>query len=228
MGDVVLRALITGGFLILAAIILSISFLFGAETSTGNLLVNLGTEIIGIVMTVAIVEWFFERRRVQGRGRQLAWDSLHAVGHAVWVWQGGPREMDSDEILGVLDAVGEQDPLPDFTEGLLLNIGTRSRRLLNDDQAPVIAMPGLMNGLEHLARLSAIRDGGEPMLPRKVADILEEGTTALARSLGKPAERHLASFIRHRDPSMEKQERRHFGLTGRLARYEGTWPDSDE
>jgi hypothetical protein len=217
----VLRALVTGGFLLVAAVILSISFLFGPETATGNLLINLGTEIIGIVMTVAIVEWFFERRRIQNRGRQLARDALHEIGHAVWVWQGGPRGMDTDEVLGILDAVAPKDPLPDFTEGLMLGIGSRSRRLLNDDQAPIVAVPGLMNGLEHLARLASIRDGGDPMPPRKVADILEEGTRALAGAVGKPTDRHLPSLIRYRNPAVERQERRHFGVTGRFAPLEG-------
>jgi hypothetical protein len=210
----VLRAVVTGGFLLLAVVILAVAFLVGIESGTGTLLVNLGTEVIGIVLTVAIVEWFFERRRLQNQGRQLAWDSLHAVGHAVWVWQGGPRGMDTDEMLGILDAVGDDDPLPEFTEGLLLTIGTQSRRLLNDDQSPVNAMPGLMNGLEELARLSSIRDGKESMRPRTVADVLEEGTKALAKSLGKPTERHLASLIRHRDPAVQMQERRHFGVGG--------------
>ena len=209
-----LRALVTGGFLIVAAIILGMSFFLGVQTPTGTLLINLGTEIVGIVMTVAIVEWFFERRRLQNRGRQLAWDSLYAVEHAVWVWQGGPREMAPDEVRGVLKAVGADDPLPDFTEGLLLNIGTRSRRLLNNDSAAVATMPGLMNGLENLAWLSSIRDGSDPMSPRKVANILDEGTTALAKALGKPTERHLTSLIRFRDPSVENQERRHFGGSG--------------
>ena len=223
-----LRWLVTVGFLVVALAVLTASFWLGVETPTGTLLVNLGTEIMGIVLTVAIVEWFFERRRLQNRARQLAWDALHSVGHAVWVWQGGPHAMDTDEVLGILDAVREKDPLPDFTEGLMLGIGTRSRRLLNDDQAPVVAMPGLMNGLEQLARLASIRDGGDPMPSRKVADILEEGTKALAQALGKPTERHLASLIRHRDPSVEKQERRHFGVTGRLSPYEGRSVDWEE
>ena len=209
-----LRALVTGGFLIVAAIILGLSFFLGVQTAAGSLLINLGTEIVGIVMTVAIVEWFFERRRLQTRGRQLAWDSLYAIEHAVWVWQGGPRQMDPDEVRGVLNAVGKDDPLPDFTEGLLLNIGTKSRRLLNDDPAAVATMPGLINGLENLVWLGSIRDGKTPMPPRKVADILDEGTTALAKALGKPTERHLTSFIRFRDPSVENQERRHFGGSG--------------
>ena len=71
-----------------------------------------------------------------------------------------------------------------------------------------------MNGLEQLARLSAIRDGKSPMAPRKVADILEEGTRELARALGRPTERHLASLIRYRDPSAQSQERRHSGGRG--------------
>jgi hypothetical protein len=206
-----LRALVTGGFLVIAGLVIWLAFAVGPDTSAGNLFTNLGTEIIGIVITVAFVEWLFERRRLQTRGRQLAWDALHAVEHAVWLWQGGPRQMDTDEILGVLNAVGEEDPIPDFTEGTFLAIGTRSRRLLDNDPQAVSALPGFMSGLEHLARLSAVRDGKTPMPPRKVADILSEGTRELAKSLGRPTERHLASLIRYRDPSEASQERRHSG-----------------
>lgn len=209
-----LRALVTAGFLAVAALVLVLPFIipgFEVNSPTGTLLINLGTELVGIVMTVAVVEWFFERRRLQTRGKQLAWDALHAVEHAVWVWQGGPREMDTDEVRGLLNAVGESDPVPDFTESLFLNIGTRSRRLLSNDPEAVTAVPGFMNGLEHLARLSALRDGRDGMAARKIADILDDGTSDLAKALGKPTVRHLASLIRFRDPSVESQERRHFG-----------------
>jgi len=207
----VLRAIVTAAFLLIAVLVLWLAFFVGAETSMGTLLINLGTEIVGIVMTVAVVEWFFERRRLQTRGRQLAWDALHAAQSAVWVWQGGPREMETDEVMGILGAVGEDDPFPDFTEGLFLNIGTRSRRLLNNDPEAVAAVPGFMTALEHLARFSAIRDGKNAMRPRKVADIADEGMAALAKALGQPTERHLASLIRYRDPSLEGQEHRHYG-----------------
>ena len=209
-----LRAIVTSSFLLLAVVVLWMAFIVGTDTSYGTLFINLGTEIIGIVITVAVVEWFFERRRLVTRGRQLAWDSLHATQTAVWVWQGGPREMETDELLGVLNAVHEDDPLPDFTEGLFLNVGTRSRRLLNNDPQAVAALPGYMDALEHFARLSAMRDGRSSMPSRKVADILEQGSAALARALGRPTERHLASLIRFRDPSLESQERRHHGGRG--------------
>jgi hypothetical protein len=219
----VVRLAVTAAFLLLAAILIWIAFRAGTDTDEGALLINLGTEVMGIVITVAVIEWFVERRRLQTRGRQLAWDALHAVEHAVWVWQGGPREMDTDDLLGVLKAVGEADPLPDFTEGLFLNLGTRARRLLSNDPEAVEAVLGFANGLEHLARLSAIRDGNSPMKPRKVADILEQGTSDLARALGKATDRHLASLIRYRDPGAASQERRHFGVRGAL-----TWPTSVE
>ena len=206
-----LRGLVTGGFLILAAIILWLSFVVGVGSPMGTLLVNLGTEVVGIVMTVAVVEWFFERRRLQNRGRHLAWDAFHSVQHAIWVWQGGPREMDADELRGLLDAVSERDPLTDFTEGLLMSIGTRSRRLLDNDPDAIELIPGLMDGLEHLARLASLRDGGGSKPPRSIADILDEGIVALARALGRPTERHLPSLIWYRDPSAEMQERRHYG-----------------
>lgn len=206
-----LRLTVTASFLLLASAVVWTSFLVGAETPTGNLLINLGTEIMGIVLTVAVVEWFFEKRRHATRGRQLAWDALHAVENAVWVWQGGPRQLETDELLGILRAVDDDDELTEGTEGLFLSIGTRSRRLLTNDPEAVEAIPRFMNALEHLARLSSIRDGKDAMAPRKVADIVEEGTLELARSLSQPTERHLASLIRYRDPSRESQERRHFG-----------------
>lgn len=206
-----LRLAVTAGFLVLAGGVIWTAFLVGADTPRGNVLVNLGTEIVGIVITVAVVEWFFEKRRHHTRGRQLAWDTLHAVESAVWVWQGGPRQMESDEILGLLSKADDDDPLPDFSEALFLSIGTRSRRLLTNDPQGIAAVPGFMNALEELARLASIRDGKVRMPSRKLADIVEEATRLLARALGQPTERHLASLIRYRDPTVEAQERRYFG-----------------
>lgn len=54
-----------------------IAFQVGVNTPNGTLFVNLGTEIFGILITVALVEWLFERRRLQDRGRELAWSVLH-------------------------------------------------------------------------------------------------------------------------------------------------------
>jgi hypothetical protein len=210
-GPAVFRLAVTASFLLVAGVVTWLAFVVGAQTPMGNLLINLGTEIMGIVLTVAVVEWFFERRRNATRGKQLAWDALHAVESALWAWQGGPRQLETDEMLGILRAVDEDDDLTEATEGLFLSIGTRSRRLLTNDPEGVEAVPHFMNALEQLARLSSIRDGEDAMSPRKVADIVEEATLELARALEQPTERHLASLIRYRDPSRASQERRHFG-----------------
>ena len=205
------RALVTGAFLLLSMVVLWVGYLRGTDRFSGDLLMNLGTEILGIVVTVAVVEWFLERRRLQERGRQLAWQALHSVEHAVWVWQGGPRQLETDELLGLLSAVSEDDPLPDFTQNLLLMVGTRSKQGLKHDSAAVDAMPGLGEALEHLSRLSSMRDDRELMPPRKLADILSQGVSHLALVLKLSDERIPARLIRYRDPSADSQERRHFG-----------------
>ncbi|MBW3534389.1 MAG: hypothetical protein KY453_04120 [Gemmatimonadetes bacterium] len=206
------RAAVTAVFLLVAALVVFIAFEVGVATGTGELLLNLGVEIMGIVLTVAVVEWFFERRRLQSNARQVAWHTLHAVEHAVWVWQGGPRELETDELLGLLHAVGDDDPVAEFTEALLFNLGTRSKQMLHRDLETVEALPGLMSALEELARLNAIREGRTPMRPEKVASILEDAVLVLAKVLGLPRERMPASLIRYRDPSRDAQAERHFGV----------------
>lgn len=209
------RITVTAAFLIIAGLVIWSAFSFVAEGSTTeSLLINLGTEIMGIVITVAVVEWFFERRRAVERGRQVAWSALHGVEHAVWVWQGGPREVDTDQVLGILKAVEADDPLPDFTQNLLLSLGTRAKHALHNDQSALESMPGLMTAFEELARLNAIREGGRIFSARKVADILEAGVVHVARVLGQPTDPMPARLIRYVDAGEAAQEVRYFGGRG--------------
>ena len=210
----VFRAIVTGVFLVLSGGVIAVAFLIGTDRPGGDLMLNLGTEIMGIVLTVTIVDWFFERRRLQTRARQLAWNALHQIEHATWVWQGGPRQLETDELLGILSAVGADDPLPEFTQNLLLSLGTRSKQALKDELQAVGAAQGLREAFEQLARLSSIRDGGELPPPKKVAEVLTSGTSHLAVVLGLPDERIPARLIRYRDPAADRQEQRHFGVGG--------------
>lgn len=78
-----LRISITILFIALAGCVIAMAFRIGPETPWGGLWLNLGTEIIGIALTVAIVEWLFERRRLQDEATKMAWRVLHLVDQAV-------------------------------------------------------------------------------------------------------------------------------------------------
>lgn len=201
--------------LVIAGLVVWSAYLLGGRAGhdalSVNLLINLGTEIVGIVITVAVVEWFFERRRNTERGKQVAWSALHAIEHVVWVWQGGPRQVETDQILGILRSVEATDPLPDFTQNLLLGVGARSKQTLHNDQAALEAHRGLLTAFEELARLNAIREGGRVLAPRTVADVLEEGVRRLARTLGQPEEPMPGRLIRYVDSTEDAQELRYFG-----------------
>jgi len=204
------RIAIPAGFLAIAVAVIYSAFLV-EEPTRQSVLVNLGTEIIGIVITVAVVEYFFERRKNLERGRQVAWSALHAVEHAVWVWQGGPREVETEQLLGILGSVTDGSPMPDFTQNLLLGIGTRAKQALHNEEKALSAMPHLMLGYEELSRLNAIREGGKVKPSKKVAEILHLATQALARSLALSDEPMPARLIRYVDSSEEAQELRYFG-----------------
>ena len=106
-------------------------------------------------------------------------------------------------------------------------MGTRSKQLLHNEPSTLKMMPGLRESLEELTTLSAIREGGSLTPPRRIGEILRAGVTGLAEALGQPTERHLAGLIRHRDPSLEGQEERHFGVStdsGRPSRRDSAEP----
>ena len=208
------RGIVTGIFLLLSVIVVWMAFLMGSDSTTGDFLLNLGTEIAGIVLTVAIVDWFFERRRLSTRAREMSWNALHGIEHAVWVWQGGPRQLETDELLGLLSAVNERDPVPDFTQNLLLSLGTRAKQALKNEPEAAAAAPGLPEALEQLARLASIRDGGALFPPQKIGEILSSAVSHLAVVLGLPDERIPARLIRYRDPGLRSQEQRYFGVGG--------------
>lgn len=71
-----LRIIITVLFMAVAAVIVGLSFYYGTQTPKGGLLLNLGTEIMGIALTVSIVEWLFERREIRSTHRHRTVSSL--------------------------------------------------------------------------------------------------------------------------------------------------------
>lgn len=208
-----IRAAVVTVFLVIAVIIVTTAWFIGTETPLGGLMVNLGTEIFGIVITVAVVEYFFERRRLQDRAREIAWSILHGIEHAVWMWQGGPRRMGTDQLLGIVSSITSDDELAPYTHALFQSLGDRTSQIMQRELAAVRSVSGLADALNDLTSLKGLgeesrRSDSRKMEIRMVAEILESSTTGLARVLGQPDQRIPAALIRYRDPSLEGQERR--------------------
>ncbi len=213
------RLLVALAFLLASVAALAAAFGLGADTPWGNVLINLGTEIFGILITVALVQWILDRRRLVERAREVAWSTLHGVERAVWVWQGGPRQPSTDELLGLVAAIRPDDELAPVTRTLLSNLGVQCREMLDRERAALRTIPGLPAALEELTSLRVLGDGGSSVSRRMVAEALDSSTRILARALGLPTQRLPGALVRYRDASEEAQEDRSFDL--RLARAEG-------
>lgn len=206
-----LRVFITILFLLLAFGVVALSFHAGTGSPWGTLWMNLGTEIVGIVLTVAIVEWLFERRRRVEEARKMAWRVLHQLDHTVWVWQGGHREFDLAELVALLNGIQDKDPLPEFTQNLLMHLGSASHDTLRHEPETPAAKPSLEKALRHLAPLARIRDQMTLLPAREIASHLSAATRELAAAVGLPLPAALPDIAKLRETSARKQEWRHYG-----------------
>ena len=201
-----IRLVVIGGFLLVSVAVILAAFQVGADSPTGTLLINLGTEIFGILITVAVVEWFLDRRRRQDRARELSWGVLHALERAVWVWQGGPRQMGTDELLGVISGIQSDHTVEPGTRALLVALGTQSKETLDKEGTAIRTLPGLKPALEDLTSLRTLSDGGGSI--RMVSEILEAATRGVAGVLGLSTLKIPGALVAHRDSSPGAQQER--------------------
>lgn len=204
-----LRWILITAFLLLGTGVLVASYLAGTGTPTGDLLVNLGAEILGIVITLAIVDWLLDRRRRQARAREIAWSVLHSIERVVWIWQGGSRRPEGDELMGLINGI-EQDrgTLEPITRTLLVNLGTHARELLNREQVSIRTLPKLQEALRELTGLSSLAEKPASFDVSVSAEILAAGAEALLEITGGSRQPIPAGLIRGRDPSPAAQRRR--------------------
>jgi hypothetical protein len=220
------RTAITVSCLALAAILIYLGFIENPSTPSGSVLsglwVNLGTGFLGIALTVAIVDWLFERREAKNEARRLAWHLLHKVDHAVWVWQGGVREFDPSELWALIRLIQKDDPLPPYTQNILIAIGSTADGLLKEKTDIIDVNTKLKDALNYLSKLCLIRDGDkEPMSPDRVAGYLRQGVWDLYLSLNLfvPEADKIGPILEtvklRRNASEELQRWRHDGEVGR-------------
>lgn len=210
------RLAVALGFVGVGAALILTPRLLGWQWSGSATLTDLGSEFLGLALAVSILDWFFEQRRLRSDGRRLAWEVFHEVERSVWVWQGGPFRLETDELLGLLGGVSDEDEFAHCTERMLLGLGIRSRRLLKGERRAVTTIPGLSEALGELAGLARIGEGRQ-LSARAVRNALESSTKALAEILDLSAPYIPARLIRNRSAGLEAQEQRFsIGLTPAL------------
>ncbi len=205
------RTLLWIGLVFAAIVTLVVAIQRDAQITTGQLLLNLGTELIGIAITVAIVERLIEQGRNRTEAKRMGWDVLQEIDHAVWVWQGGRRLFDLSELLGLLDLVNDTDPIPEFTQNLFMRIGSRSQGTLLHNREPIQVSRDLRRALEALAPLAGIRDHGKVMPPREIATHLRNAIGSLSQVTAIEEMPVIEKLQAIRNPSVPEQHQRHFG-----------------
>ena len=196
-------------FFVTSSGLIGASLLSGMSPAVSEILRDLGTEIFGILVTIGLVDLVLERRRRQDRARELAWEVVHEVEHAVWVWKGGPRHMGTNELLGIIAGIQEEDAFEPFTEKLLLNVGLHCRSILQMETQAIKSVTDLKGALENMVSLATIRDLPESTRIRTVAEILDASVVGLSRVLGQPTERMPSGLIWYLDSSPDGQEVRY-------------------
>lgn len=195
------------GALLLAA------YLSQDEPFASSLSINLATEIFGIGVTVAVVEWLFERSRLQERGRQLAWNVLHQIERAVWVWRGGPRRMGTDQLMGILADAQSRSSLAPFSRGLLVSLATTCQQLAQRETAATGSIRGLPETLHDLTSLHRLEESTASSTIAMASEVLAAAVRSLATMLDQPTGAIPGGLVRDQDVSLEAQHMRAGKLT---------------
>jgi hypothetical protein len=206
------RFFVAGAFSLLGLL----AILWGAgrdpASPAGAVWLNVGTEVIGIAITVAIVDALFELRRRQGEMQALARRTLGELDYVVWVWQGGRRDSSVFELRDLLRLIGPEDRFADCTAELIFSLGCEAQTMLSWQEEVVRSNKDLAQGLEALKPLTAMRDPDNALTIRIIQDRLQSAATHLARAAGLHTMWHARKpVVALRDPSVEAQIRRHFG-----------------
>ena len=202
------RLAVALGFALVGTALILTPRLMGWPAAGSSPLVDLGSEMLGLALTVSILDWFFEQRRLRADGRRLAWEVFHDVERVVWVWQGGPFRLETDELLGLLGGVEKDASVAPCTERMLLGLGIRGRELLKGERQAVSTVPGLAEALTELGGLARIGEGKKPS-PEAIRNALTSATRALAEILDLSAPHMPARLIRDREGDIAAQEARY-------------------
>jgi hypothetical protein len=203
------RVILALGFLLASSGLLWLDLSGRAGATFGEVLGDLGTEMFGILVTIALVDWVLERRRKQDRAREVAWSVLAELQHAVWVWQGGARQQGPGDLLGLISGIKEADEMEPFTEGLFLSVAFRAQSTLQTESTALKSLSGLLEVFREIEQLSSIENLKPQAKVRVAVEVLSEAVSGLAKALRQPTEWMPSGLIWHVDASKDAQEKRY-------------------
>ena len=169
---------------LLAMLIIFVGFRVDANSPWGNIAFNLGTEIIGIGFTIAIIDALFERRRRRENAARFSRFLFSEIKEFIRDWFGGEHDLSIDEMLALLqDASKVNEKMYDVTK--LKHIGKTASSVLRVGDEIYKYSPSLKVALESLSVFADIgRSGKEKLLtPTKIADYLHLAIENLVKAL---------------------------------------------
>lgn len=199
-------------FLIGTVVALALVFSGRLSQELSGILSNVGTEFIGIALTVLIIDWMYERRAAATERLSVAMSVLQELDHAVWVWQGDRRGFDLDELFTRADMASPEDPFPSYTQNLFMRLGSRCVSHLKLKHDAIGASRELVQALQSLTKLESIRDVDRDYDFQGFKCILLQSIASLASACGLPPPKIIdVQPTAHLISSEEHQHYRHFG-----------------
>jgi hypothetical protein len=207
------RLILTLAFLFVSSLLIGYTLKTDPIISINDFFLNLGTEIIGIVLTVAIVDWLFDRKKKIDEVKKISWRALHLIDHAIWVWKGGSREFDINELCFLIDDINENDDLPRFTQNMLIQIASKSENEILCNSDIISSNKYLEKAMISLKEISQIRDDTKVMSNEQIKSLLMGAIQNFKNILNLKIESfNILGSNKYYDSSIKMQEWRHFGI----------------
>ncbi len=189
------------------------------ECTLVEFLLNAGTELLSIAITIFIVDQLLEIAQRRADVKSLAWDILFDTDYAVWVWQGGERVFNMEELWSLIKQISPADPFPSTTQNIVLALGNKAANMLKTKHEIVDSDQNFSKALQELSNLSRLRDNEVLKPSQEISLIIENTVVLLAEVLDTP-------FSEDVDVSYEKKSEekwqlwRHLGESLRPVAFE--------
>lgn len=201
-----------GVIFIFLGLVLFTERLFNEDTKTvvNNILEGLVTEFIGIVITVVIIDRYFERRQKKDTARRLGLHILYEINRCIWIWQGGNPWFNLNELREITRGMVQEDPIAKETLHTLIRLGNMAKSLFNEEKDLIGVQPHLRRALECITSLADYNENSALSSAQfdMVKECLLSSISHLERVVGKSREE--STFTRsEQDISIQTQRSRY-------------------